>query len=206
MSGIFIRIASILEKIYVEGSMGDDEGMNIYIALLRGINVSGHNKIKMADLKSLFENMGFTHVKTYIQSGNVLFQSGDDPGALRQRIEEGIEKAFGISITVVIRTAAELERIIADCPYADIPLAQGESIHVSSLTEAPPQKIIDLLANSERNHDEYHIHGREIYFLFRQSILDSKLAKNLQKLGNTATTRNWNTINKLNELAKALQG
>ncbi|OPA78342.1 cytoplasmic protein [Paenibacillus selenitireducens] len=178
--------------------------MTIYIALLRGINVSGHNKIKMTDLKNICENMGLTHVKTYIQSGNVLFKSGDEPKVLRQRIEEGIQSAFGISITVVIRTADEVERIIADCPYAGVPLEKGHSIHVSCLTEAPPQKVVDLLANSERNRDEYHIHGCEIYFLFRQSISDSKLAKNLQKLGNTATTRNWNTMNKLDELAKAL--
>ncbi|WP_028401668.1 DUF1697 domain-containing protein [Ectobacillus panaciterrae] len=179
--------------------------MAIYIALLRGINVSGHNKIKMAELKRTLETMGLSRVQTYIQSGNVLFESGEDPSSLRLRIEDGIRTAFGISITVVLRTAKELEQIIADCPYADVSLAEGESVHVSVLTEEPPQKVVDLLSGSERDNDEYHIRGREIYFLFRQSILDSKLAKNLQKLGNTVTTRNWNTINKLAALAKARQ-
>ncbi|MEH6889350.1 DUF1697 domain-containing protein [Bacillus sp. JJ864] len=179
--------------------------MVIYIALLRGINVSGHNKIKMAELRHTLETMGLSQVQTYIQTGNVLFKSEEDPESLRLRIEDGIRTNFGISITVVLRTAEELERIIADCPYADVPLAKGESIHVSVLTEAPPQKVVDLLVSSERNNDEYHIHGREIYFLFRQSILDSKLAKNMQKLGNTATTRNWNTINKVSALVKAMQ-
>ncbi|SCW51085.1 Uncharacterized conserved protein, DUF1697 family [Paenibacillus tianmuensis] len=179
--------------------------MTIYIALLRGINVGGHNKIKMAELKRTLETMGLYRVQTYIQSGNVLFESEEIPETLRLRIEGEIRAVFGISITVVMRTAEELERIIADCPYADIPLAEGESIHVSLLTEAPPQKVIDLLSASERDNDEYHIHGREIYFLFRQSILDSKLAKHLNKLGDMVTTRNWNTMNKLAALSKAMR-
>lgn len=179
--------------------------MTVYIALLRGINVSGHNKIKMADLKQTLEKTGFGRVQTYIQSGNVLFESEEGPEPLRRRIEDAIQSAFGLSITVVIRSAEELERIVRDCPYADLSLAEGESIHVTSLTEAPPQKTFDLMAACERGNDEYTIHGREIYFLFRQSILDSKLAKQMQKLGDTSTTRNWNTINKLADLARAMQ-
>ncbi|MCG7408277.1 DUF1697 domain-containing protein [Paenibacillus sp. ACRRX] len=179
--------------------------MNTYIALLRGINVSGHNKIKMAELKHTLETGGLHRVQTYIQSGNVLFQSDDDADTLRLIIEGLIQRVFGISITVIIRTAAEFAHIVAACPFAGILLSKGESIHVSVLTEAPSQKVVDLLSTSERAQDEYAIHGKEIYFLFRQSILDSKLAKNLQKLGNTATTRNWNTIQKLDSLAKTMQ-
>ncbi|HDX9590356.1 TPA: DUF1697 domain-containing protein [Bacillus pseudomycoides] len=179
--------------------------MVIYIALLRGINVSGHNKIKMAELRSTLETLGLSQVQTYIQTGNVLFKSDESKEQLRLRIEDAIRTNFGISITVILRTADELERIIVECPYADVPLAEGESIHVSVLTEAPPQKVVDRLASSERNNDEYYIHGHEIYFLFRQSILNSKLASNMQSLGNTATTRNWNTINKVAALAKAMQ-
>ncbi|OGX61611.1 MAG: cytoplasmic protein [Paenibacillus sp. RIFOXYA1_FULL_44_5] len=179
--------------------------MTIYIALLRGINVSGHNKIKMAELRGMLETLGLSRVQTYIQSGNILFESGEGRETLRIRIEDEIRTAFGLSITVVLRTAEELERIIADCPYGNIALREGESVHVSVLTEAPPQKVIDLLADSERDNDEYRINGSEIYFLFRQSILDSKLGKKLQKLGNTVTTRNWTTINKLAALAKAMQ-
>ncbi|MGG2067486.1 DUF1697 domain-containing protein [Bacillus sp. S14(2024)] len=179
--------------------------MAIYIALLRGINVSGHNKIKMAELRHMLETMGLNRVQTYIQTGNVLFESAEDIESLCFRIENEIKTAFGISITVVLRTSTEFESIIEHCPYTDVPLAKGESVHVSILTEEPQQKVAELLSNSERDNDEYYMHGREIYFLFRQSMLDSKLAKNLQKLGNTATTRNWNTINKLAALLKAMQ-
>ena len=179
--------------------------MTIYIALLRSINVSGHNKIKMAELRCTMEAIGLSRVQTYIQSGNVLFESEEGPEQVRLRIENEIRTVFGISSTVILRTTEELEQILAASPYAGVTLAKGESIHVSLLNEVPPQKAVDFLEGSERENDEYYIHGRDIYFLLRQSILDSKLAKSMQKLGDIATTRNWNTINKLAALARAMQ-
>ncbi|TXK76897.1 DUF1697 domain-containing protein [Paenibacillus sp. N3.4] len=179
--------------------------MTIYIALLRGINVGGNNKIKMAELKAAFENLGLTRVQTYIQSGNILFESEEGAGALRLRIEQEIHAVFGISLTVVLRTAEELERMIQNCPFAAESLSAGQSIHVSALTEPLSQQQIDLLSNGISEIDEVHIHGHEIYVLYGQSILDSKLAKNLQKLGGVVTTRNWNTMNKLAALAKAMK-
>jgi uncharacterized protein (DUF1697 family) len=179
--------------------------MTIYIALLRGINVSGHNKIKMADLKSTLAAMGLGRVQTYIQSGNVLFESQDQDEPLRQRIEQEIKTVFGLAITVILRTDEELERIIRNCPYDPDSLLEGQSIHLTSLSEPPSQKALDILSDNQTEIDEYHIDGQEMYFLFRQSILDSKLAKSLQKLGNTGTSRNWNTIMKLDALAKAMK-
>jgi uncharacterized protein (DUF1697 family) len=179
--------------------------MTIYIALLRGINVSGHNKIKMTELKSALESMGLGRVQTYIQSGNVLFESQEEVEPLRRRIEDEIKTVFGLSITVILRTTKELERIIANCPFAADSLSEGESIQVSALTEALSQKQIDILSDDKSKVDEYQINGQEIYFLFHQSILDSKLAKNLQKLGSSVTSRNWNTIIKLAALAKAME-
>lgn len=108
-------------------------------------------------MKRTLETMGLHRVQTYIQSGNVLFESEENPETLRLRIEEEIRAAFGISITVVLMTAEELERITTACLHADISLAEGESIHVSVLTETPPQKVVELSA-SERDNDEYHIH------------------------------------------------
>jgi uncharacterized protein (DUF1697 family) len=171
--------------------------MTIYIALLRGINVGGKNMIKMAELKLMFEKLGFSKVQTYINSGNVLFQSEEGVDEVRQRIELEIHKAFGISVTVVIRTAAELEQLIAECPYPADSLLEGESVQVTLLTEAPLQEKLDHLPDGKSDKDEFQINGLEIYFLFRQSILDSKLANNMTKLGNTATSRNLNTMNKL---------
>ncbi|MDF2636607.1 MAG: cytoplasmic protein, partial [Pelosinus sp.] len=90
--------------------------MIIYIALLRGINVGGKNMIKMADLKHMFEALGLCRVETYIQSGNIIFESEENEETLRVMIENAITKLNGSSIAVILRTATELEQIIQDCP------------------------------------------------------------------------------------------
>jgi uncharacterized protein (DUF1697 family) len=185
--------------------------MTIYIALLRGINVGGKNKIKMADLKMALENIGIARVQTYIQSGNVLFESQEDEASLRKKFEQEIAAVFGITLTVVVRTAEELERIVGNCPFSEAVLAEaaatseGESLYVAMLPEAPPQSGIEKLAAANNEEDEYRIDGRDVYLLFRHSIRDAKLATNLQKLGVPATVRNWNTMNKLIELANGMK-
>lgn len=184
--------------------------MAIYIALLRGINVGGKNKIKMADLKSMFESIGLNRVETYIQSGNVLFESSEKEDILRNKIEYEIETILGFSVVVVLRTAAELEQIIQDCPFSDKEVAEaessnseGESLYVSLLTDAPLQEKMEYLNNFKSIDDDYRIRNRDIYLLFRHSVRNSKLANNLQKLDVPATVRNWKTINKLHVLVKA---
>lgn len=185
--------------------------MTIYIALLRGINVGGKNKIRMADLKITFETMGLGRVQTYIQSGNVLFESDEGEEALRNKIEHQIEADFGIKVTVMLRTSAELERIIANCPFSEKEVtaaeatAVGEVLHVAMLTEAPAREGIERLSAYKTEDDEFRIEGREVYLLFRDSIRDSKLAANIHRLGVPATVRNWNTTNKLASLAKAME-
>ncbi|OXM85618.1 DUF1697 domain-containing protein [Paenibacillus rigui] len=178
--------------------------MTVYIGLLRGINVGGNNKIKMAELKQTLEAIGLGRVQTYLQSGNVVFVSEELPDVLRGRIEEEIKRGFGISLTVVLRTAEEWEQLLAACPYDSEALKPGESIQISVLIEQPPQEIGGILENGSGSTDEFQIRGREIYYLFRQSVLDSKLASNIQKLGDKITTRNWNTMSKLGALAQAL--
>ncbi|BBH20473.1 hypothetical protein Back11_18180 [Paenibacillus baekrokdamisoli] len=178
--------------------------MAIYIALLRGINVGGKKKIKMSELKTALQTMGLARVQTYIQSGNVLFESDEGPASLRSRIEQEILSVFDMSVTVILRSAEEFEAIIANDPYADVSLSEGESIHISVLLEAPSQEEINVLARYSDEKDEFHIHGSEMYFYFRQSVLDSQLAKNLQKLGGTGTSRNRSTIIKLAALAASM--
>jgi len=184
--------------------------MAIYVALLRGINVGGKNIIKMSDLKRTFEAMGFCRVQTYIQSGNVLFESNEKEEPLRKRIEHEIEAAFGFSVTVVLRTAAELERIIRNCPFLDEEVSEaasssvGESLYVSLLTQFPSQAEIERLFTCRSESDDCRIQGREVYLLFRHGIRNSKLANNLQKLDATVTVRNWKTIDKLTMLTKTM--
>ncbi len=178
--------------------------LSIYIALLRGINVSGHRLIKMADLRALCERLGLHRVQTYIQSGNILFESEEEAGVLGSRLEEGIRETFGFEVPVVLRTAAELGRVIQDCPFPAEGLVEGEYVHVSLLAEAPSQEGIDRLRAVSVAPDEFRLVGREIYILFRQSSHKSKLSNALieQKLRVPATLRNWQTMSKLLELAR----
>lgn len=184
--------------------------MTIHIALLRGINVGGHHKIKMAELKNMFQSMGLNRVQTYIQSGNVLFDSAEDANSLRQRIEDEIEKVFSISLTVVLRTALELEKIIANCPFPEAVLkdaeasAEVETFYVSMLLESPAQEAIEQLSTYSSKIDEFQIQNRDVYLLLREGVRNSKLASNLSKLDVPSTMRNWKTINKLNHLAQSM--
>lgn len=188
-----------------------DIGMRINIALLRGINVGGHNKIKMVELRQLFEMLGFSRVQTYIQSGNVLFESDESEQSLIKCIQGEIEKVFGFSINVVIRTAAELEWITNNCPFTEEAVAEakltseGESLYVSLLQDKPSQEGIDRLATYKSDNDEYLIEGREVYLLFQRGVRNAKLANNLQRLEVPSTMRNWKTINKLSMLAKEME-
>lgn len=185
--------------------------MAIYVALLRGINVGGHNKVRMDELKNLFLSMGLTRVQTYIQSGNVLFDSADDASSLRQRLELEIERAFSLSISVVLRTADELERIIANCPFPQtartkaVASAEVETFYVSLLLETPDPKDIEQLNGFVSELDEFQIQNREVYLLLRSGIRNSRLANNLFRLNIPSTIRNWKTISKLYTLAKAMK-
>lgn len=176
--------------------------MTTYVGFLRGINVGGKNKIKMADLKKTLETVGLSQVQTYLQSGNVLFASGESAETLRSLIEKAISEAVGVAPKVVLRTADELAQLVDACPFAPDALAEGESIQISVLTEAAPLSFTDILGKGKSDRDEFLIQDQTIYFLFRQSVLDSKLASNIQKLGDEVTTRNWNTMSKLVDLAR----
>ncbi|USB31842.1 DUF1697 domain-containing protein [Paenibacillus sp. YPG26] len=173
----------------------------IYIALLRGINVGGNNKIKMADLRTALENRGLKRVKTYIQSGNVLFESEKDEASLAIEIEDEIYTTFGIRLKVMLRTSQELEDLIVHSPFAHRELSDGESLYVSLLGEPLSEEGLQKLEQCEKANDEFAVVGREVYFLFRRSILDSKLGDALVKTKIPSTSRNWNTINKLHALA-----
>ncbi|GAA0133781.1 DUF1697 domain-containing protein [Paenibacillus sp. YSY-4.3] len=184
----------------------------VYIALLRGINVGGKNIIKMAELRRVFEEeLGFERVQTYIQSGNVLFESSEEQSVLRKRIEQESESAFGISVSVILRTALELRSIAARCPFTEEELAKaaqssvGESLYVSILQEELPAGQVEKLQAADFGEDKYVILGKEIYLLYSNSSRNSKLSSRLDKLGVPATVRNFKTLNKLIDLAGAME-
>ncbi|MEC0371434.1 DUF1697 domain-containing protein [Paenibacillus chibensis] len=174
----------------------------VYAVLLRGINVGGHNKIKMAELRKVLEEAGCEQVQTYIQSGNIVLKSKLDPFMLREQLEEIIQTAFGLSVPVVVRSSEAFDAIMQQSPFEESALREGESIHVSMLAGTPSEEGLARLAAAERGNDEYRIIGSDVHLLFRQSIRDSKLAVNLAKLGVQGTVRNWNTMKKLHAMLK----
>lgn len=182
--------------------------MTIYAALLRGINVGGNNKIKMAELKKSFEALGLAKVRTYIQSGNVLFASDETEPELREKIEGLLEQEYGFSGKAILRTADELKQIASVIPFSEAEIAAakalspGECLYVSMLQSEPAPDKAEKLQAFDFKDDRFRIAGRDVFLLFHQSLRNSKLAVQVEKLGVPATTRNFNTINKLIELAE----
>ncbi|WP_240417662.1 DUF1697 domain-containing protein [Paenibacillus periandrae] len=113
----------------------------------------------MAELKNSFEALGLECVKTYINSGNVLFESQLSEAVLREQIEQAVHRDYGIALTVVLRTAQELEQMIEYCPFSPDTLLAGESIHVSFLFQAPTEDQIIYLSRIQSEKDEFQIQG-----------------------------------------------
>lgn len=180
----------------------------IFIALLRGINVGGKNKIKPADLKQMFLDMGFGKVQTYIQSGNILFESDEPEEVLCKRIEQQIKLIFGFPVVVILRTVKELEEIIQACPFSEEEIAAAESssgvesLYIAMSNKEPAPKDIERFMACNNHRDKCYISRRNVYLLFSKSIRKSKLANNLLKLNVLFTVRNRKTMNKLFDLAK----
>ena len=183
--------------------------MTRYIALLRGINVGAGNRIRMEALRRLFEEHGFSGVEAYIQSGNVLFSYDRTEVEISDVIVRLLLEGAQIKTTVVLRNSLELHSLVSACPFSaeEIDTAQrenteGESFYVALLPQAPAESVVAKLNEIPADGDRFVIVGRDVYVLLRRSIRNSKLAVKLQKLLPEATLRNWNTITKLNELAK----
>lgn len=179
-----------------------------YIGFLKGINVGGKNKLKMAALRDMLEKMNLTNVKTYIQSGNILFESDQTEESLSKEIEEQIKKTFDLTVPVIIRTVEDLEEIKDQCPFSKEELTQadassvGESLYVSFLSYNPSDEAVDTLSSYTFEEEDFHVSGRNVYLLFYDSIRNAKIVPKLNKLDSEATIRNWKTINKLLNMAE----
>ena len=179
--------------------------MTTYIALLRGINVSGHNKIKMVELKQLFIDLDFNEVTTYIQSGNVIFQSEQiNLTKIEQQIIIAIKQTFGYSINVLILTKSELKTIFESNPFLERNTIDITKLHVTILKNEPDEEGITKISKFNYiNDDEFKILNKSVYLHCPNGVGNSKLTINLfeNKLKTSATSRNWRTITKLVELS-----
>jgi uncharacterized protein (DUF1697 family) len=171
--------------------------MNRYIALLRGINVSGQKLISMAELKEHFKLPGFQNVVTYIQSGNVLFDSKEtDTAILREKIEKQLQKKLGYAVTVVLRSTEAIRHVVQNNPFTGS--LEGRKLYVTFLASEPSKGAYDALKGYLNEYEEVQISGTEVYII-TNGYGDTKLSNTLieKKLGIPATTRNWNTVNKV---------
>ncbi len=196
--------------------------MRTWIALLRGINVSGHKIMPMADLRALFEKLGFTGARTYIQTGNVVFRAeakgnaksgaktvaksgpGDD-AALATLIEAGIQKKFGFAVPVIVRGLEELAAIVEANPWRKKKLAENERVHISYLDKAPAEEAVEALAAIAGAGDELVVRKTEAYILVRNGYGNTIFSNTLmeKKLKVRSTTRNLETSMKLIALAES---
>jgi uncharacterized protein (DUF1697 family) len=174
-----------------------------HVLLLRGINVGGNNKIGMAALRSALEAAGFTSVKTYLQSGNVVVTSSSaSPATVGREAEQVISDAFGLSIKVVVRSRKQIEKVIAGDPYGDL-VDNPSRYFVTFLDPAPDAAKLAHLDPAAFEPERFVLAGDTLYLWYPEGSRNSPLEKAITKakLNVTATARNWNTVNKLLELA-----
>jgi uncharacterized protein (DUF1697 family) len=168
-----------------------------YIAFLRGINVGGNNMLPMSELKSIFNDIGFKNVRTYIQSGNVIFESELSEGMLVKGLERALQASKQKHIPVVIRTAKELESVISCNPF---PNAKPSQVGIMFFSDPVPNDVLKDVTIS--GPEEVEISGREIYIHYPNGMGRSKLK--LPKMSQKGTVRNINTIIKLAEMGRDL--
>ena len=185
------------------GRMND--GTTSFIALLRGINVGGRNRLRMADLVALFEGAGAESVRTYIQSGNVVFRS---PAQRVARVVDDVRRGLvdgpGLDVPVVLRSAAELEGAVDANPF----VAEGcdpAELHFGFLLDEPTTEAVASLDPARSDIDRFRVVGRELYLHVPGGLARTRLTTAWfdRGLETVVTVRNWRTVQKLLEMARS---
>lgn len=176
--------------------------MTTHLALLRGINVSGHNMMKMEALKTMLENIGFQNVRTYLQSGNVFVDSEEDAAKVGFMIKQEIFKVFGHEVPTIVITKEDLELCFKNSPFLKEKEVDTKKLYVAFVSVALKSENINDLKISQFKPDEASIDGNRIFIKYAvgagKTRFDQKYIE--KKLNVTATIRNWNTVTNLLEL------
>lgn len=170
-----------------------------YVALLRGINVGGHNKIKMEELREMFSTLGFENIKSYINSGNVIFDARKTKNEiLVTKIEKAIQKSFSLSIKVVVRESAEIKDLATKNPFKD-KMSADNNLFVAFLSDELPSDKQELLLSNNNEFEQFAIVNQDVFCLSKKGFRDGLIGKKYidNKLKTSATVRNWRTVNKL---------
>jgi len=173
-----------------------------YVALLRGINVSGKRKILMKDLRTLCENNNLKNVETYIQSGNVFFTSASKAQNLEKKIKKMILDSYGFDVPVIVRTKEEMKEVVNSNPFLNEVGDAIERLYVTFLGQSPELEKVDLFNKLSFNKDKFQIEKSHVYINYETKASQSKLTNNLleSKLKVSCTSRNWKTTLKILEM------
>jgi uncharacterized protein (DUF1697 family) len=176
--------------------------MTVYVAMLRGVNVGG-NSLKMDWLRAACENLGCQNVRTYVQSGNVVFSSRASAAKLVPTLKETIDAQTRLPVTVVLRSAADMARIVVENPFLKQKGIDATKLHVTFLGKAPVRPALDRLDALAGTRDQYRLNGSELYLHCPINYGETKLSNGaIEKvLGVSATTRNWKTVTTLHQMA-----
>ena len=181
--------------------------MTVVIAMLRGVNLGGHNKISMDALREICHSLKLHKPQTYIQSGNVVFGTTErDLARVARRIEDAIEKSLSFRPRVILRTPSEMREVIARNPFKARTGLDPAKLIVSFFADVPGAEVRGKLLGLKAGPEELHINGRELYVYFPDGMGRSQLRPVLDRtLKMPVTARNWNTVAKLLAMAEALQ-
>jgi uncharacterized protein (DUF1697 family) len=175
-----------------------------YVALLRGVNVGGNNKLAMKDLTSVFVEAGCNDVRTYIQSGNVIFQAEPNAAAgIPDLVTARIASRFGIRTPVVLRTSKQIDGVVANNPFL-LEGAEDARLYVMFLADHPSPERVESLDPDRSPPDRFVVHGQDVYLRIPNGAASTKLTNGYfdSKLNTTSTMRNWRTVTTLLELMK----
>lgn len=180
--------------------------MITHLALIRGINVGGHRRVAMADLRALLAQLGFDEPRSLLQTGNLVFRGGNRRGAALERyLEAESGTRLGLQADFFVRTAAEWREIVAHNPFPDAAERDPGHLVVMCLKAAPDRKAVDALQDAISGRETVSAYGRQAYIVYPDGIGTSRLTSATieRKLGTRGTARNWNTVLKLDALANA---
>ena len=182
--------------------------MPVLVAMLRGVNLGAHNRIKMDALRDLCGSLDLLDVQTYVQSGNIVFRTKErNLSALAKKIRSGIEKKFGFNPEIILRSTSDLRNVIAKNPFAEMKDIEPGKLLVDFLSSEPSTDACKSVRAIKTDPEKLHIDGREMYIYFPNGAGRSKLSwPALEKILKTpGTARNWNSVTKLLAMAEELE-
>jgi uncharacterized protein (DUF1697 family) len=180
--------------------------MTAYVGLLRGVNLGDSSRLRMSDLSDILRRLGYDGVRTVLQSGNVVFRHrGSDPVQLEQTLERAVAKELGLTTDFFVRSAFEWHRIFMQNPFPREAAADPAHLVVTVLKRAPARTDWNALISAIPGRERLRSSGREAYIVYPDGIGRSKLTATLveRKLGTRCTSRNWNTVQKLDQFVSA---